>query len=74
VAIELMAAAQGIDFRKGVMGAETALGKGTAPVYQLIRERVPFIEQDTVMYPYLEAMRQLVASGQIAAATDEIIR
>jgi histidine ammonia-lyase len=74
LAIELMAAAQGIDFRKGVMGADTRLGKGTAPVYSLIRQHVPFIESDTVMYPYMEAARKLVASGQIAAATDDIIR
>ncbi|MEO8394414.1 MAG: aromatic amino acid lyase, partial [Chloroflexota bacterium] len=74
LAIELMSAAQGIDFRRGRMGNDKALGKGTAPVYGLIREHVPFIEQDTVLYRYLESVRKLVASGQIAEATDEILR
>ncbi len=61
LAIELMAAAQGVDFRRKVIGAEALLGVGTAPLYTQIRVRVPFIEQDTVMYPHLESMRKLVA-------------
>ena len=74
LAIELMSAAQGIDFRRKRMGADKALGRGTAPVYGLIREHVPFIEEDTVLYRYLESVRKLVASGQIAEATDVILR
>ncbi len=74
LAIELMSAAQGIDFRRAVIGVDKVLGQGTAPVYRLIREHVPFIEEDTVLYRYLEQMRQLVASGRIADATDEILR
>ncbi|MBI1259690.1 MAG: histidine ammonia-lyase [Chloroflexi bacterium] len=73
LAIELMAAAQGIDFRRGRMGSDKALGCGTAPVYELIREHVPFIEEDTVLYRHMESVRNLVASGQIANATDEIL-
>jgi histidine ammonia-lyase len=65
LAIELMAAAQGIDFRREVMGADTQHGRGTAAAYTLIREQVPFIETDTVMYPYMEHVRKLVASGQL---------
>ncbi len=65
LAIELMAAAQGIDFRRKVIGADKQLGQGTAPVYRLIRQHIPFIEQDTVLYRYLEQVRQLVANGQI---------
>ncbi len=74
LSIELMAAAQGIDFRRQRIGAEKMLGRGTSPVYSLIRQHVPFIEQDTVLYRYLEQVRQLVASGQIANATDQILR
>jgi histidine ammonia-lyase len=66
LAIELMAAAQGVDFRKQVLGADAQLGRGTRAVYALIRERVAFIEQDTPMYPHIEAMRQMVASGEVA--------
>lgn len=65
LAIELMGAAQGIDFRqKQTQGAR--LGRGTQPVYELIRQYVPFIERDTVLYRYLEAVRQLVMSGKVA--------
>jgi histidine ammonia-lyase len=67
LAIELLAAAQGVDFRRAVMpGAQ--LGAGTARAYQLIRQRVPFLAQDAVLYPYIEAVRELVASGALRAA------
>ncbi len=69
LAMELMAAAQGIDFRRQALpGAR--LGRGTAPAYALVRAHVPFIERDAVMYPYLEQVRRLVAEGAITAAVD----
>jgi histidine ammonia-lyase len=64
LAIELMAAAQGVDFRRATLGPDTRLGAGTAPLYDAIRARVPFIAQDTVMYPHIEQVRQLVAGWQ----------
>jgi histidine ammonia-lyase len=68
LAIELFAAAQGIDFRRKVLGAGARLGRGTAPAYALIRERVPFLEQDAPIYPYIEAIRGLIADGSLLAA------
>lgn len=65
LAIELMSAAQGVDFRKQVIGEEKRLGEGTRNAYAMIRERVPFIEADTVMYEYMESVRQLVAEGKM---------
>lgn len=70
LALELMAAAQGIDFRREVLPTAT-MGAGTAPVYDLIRGHVPFIESDTVLYPYIEALQALVMAGAIAAATPD---
>lgn len=70
VAIELMAAAQGIDFRRQAIGEHARLGRGTRAAYALVRQHVPFIETDTVMYPSMEAVRKLVASGAIAAAVE----
>jgi histidine ammonia-lyase len=64
LAIELMAAAQGVDFRRAAIGPDARLGRGTAPLYAAIRARVPFIAQDTVMYPHLEQVRQIVAGWQ----------
>lgn len=73
LAIELMAAAQGIDFRKRVTREGAKLGRGTSAAYALIRQHVPFIEADTVMVKYLEAVNSLIASGAIAAAVNEAI-
>jgi len=65
LALELMSGAQGIDFRREVM-PDARLGAGTKPVYDLIRQHVPYIQADTVMYPYINAMCALVQSGGVA--------
>lgn len=70
LAIELMAGAQGIDFRRQMMNAEK-LGQGTQPIYDLIREHVPFIEQDRVMYPLVQTVWERVRSGEIAKIVRE---
>jgi histidine ammonia-lyase len=38
-------------------------------VYDLLRAHVPFLEEDAVMYPHVEAVRRLVASGRVVAAS-----
>ncbi|MFQ5812930.1 MAG: histidine ammonia-lyase [Anaerolineae bacterium] len=73
LAIELFAAAQGIDFRREMLGGEPRLGRGTAVAYELIRQRVPFLERDAIMYPYIEAVRELVSSGELVRAVDGAI-
>ena len=73
LAIELLAAAQGIDFRKQVLGAQAELGQGTRPAYNLIRSRVPFLDCDEVLYPLIEAVRQFVANGQLVDAVNRAI-
>jgi histidine ammonia-lyase len=73
LAIELLAAAQGIDFRAQEIGPGARLGRGTQQAYDLIREQVPFFEQDTEFKPYMDAVRGLVASGQIREAVHAVI-
>jgi len=68
LAIELLAAAQGVDFRRKTHGAQASLGAGTAPVYKLVRMQAPFIEVDTVMYPYINSVKALIVSGQVDQA------
>jgi histidine ammonia-lyase len=68
LALELMAAAQGVDFRLRAVGAGARLGQGTGAAYRLLRRHVPFIEADTVMYPHIEAARRLVADGSVPRA------
>ena len=65
LATEWMAAAQGIDFRRAEMGVDIRLGRGTAPIYRLIREQVPFIEKDTVLYEYLAAVKAMIVTGEM---------
>jgi histidine ammonia-lyase len=70
LAIELLAAAQGIDFRKGVLGPDAELGHGTRHAYELLRRIAPFIERDEVLYPLIEAVRKVVAGGQLVEAVN----
>jgi histidine ammonia-lyase len=64
LAIELLAAAQGIDFRREVM-PEARMGRGTQIAYDMIRACVPFLTRDDVMYPYMNAVHRLIASGKL---------
>ena len=73
VAIELLAAAQGIDFRREVMGKDKKLGRGTAVAYDLLRQYIPMLTEDTIMYPMMEKVRQLVASGEIKDAVEAVV-
>ena len=73
LALELLAGAQGIDFRREALGPEARLGQGTAPAYELIRRHAPFLAQDAVMYPHIEAVRQLVASGELAHVVRDVL-
>lgn len=73
LALELFAACQAIDFRREVLGPEAQLGRGTAPAYALIRDSVPFLEKDEVMYPYIEAVHELIASGKLREVVREAI-
>lgn len=70
LAIELLAAAQGIDFRRQKLGAAAQLGRGTRHAYALIRLHAPFIQEDQVLYPYIEAVRRLVADGSLVNAVN----
>jgi histidine ammonia-lyase len=70
LALEFFAAAQAIDFRKETLGAEAKLGRGTEPAYHLIREHVPFLIKDAVMYPKIETVRKLITSGELRAAAE----
>ena len=66
VAIELMSAAQGVDFRLRYKQLSSAdLGQGTSIAYQYVRELIPFLEDDVVLSSHIESARQLVASGAV---------
>jgi histidine ammonia-lyase len=72
--IELMCAAQGIDFRREDEGAQAKLGAGTGAAYALIREQVPFLERDAVMYPHVEVVYRMVAEGELVNRVASALR
>lgn len=67
LALEAFCAAQGIEFRKRVLGPERQLGDGTRVLYTKLRERIPFIESDVYMKPHvdsaIETIRDLCRLG-----------
>ncbi|MGQ9493317.1 MAG: histidine ammonia-lyase [Anaerolineae bacterium] len=70
VALELLCAAQGVDFRRRAQ-PRMRLGRGTGAVYQTIREQVPFIACDEVMHPHIENIKRLVQEGRIAQVAEQ---
>jgi len=68
VGIEAMAAAQGIELKRGLKSSpllETEFSR--------IRERVAFIEQDCLLAPSIEAMRQWARRGEWPEAVQAIL-
>ncbi|MGB2752169.1 MAG: histidine ammonia-lyase [Pyrinomonadaceae bacterium] len=62
LSLELMCAAQGVDFRKKALGANKRLGNGTRDIYNRIRSAVPFIEKDEYLKDHIESVRAIVAN------------
>lgn len=60
IATEIMAACQAIDFREGLN-----LGKGTRIAYEIIREAVPFVAEDKIMYNELDKISDIIRSEKI---------
>ena len=64
VALELLCAAQGLDFR---CSAELTPGRGVAAAHRLVRERVAHLETDRDPQPDIAAAQALVSTGAISA-------
>ncbi len=65
--IELMAAAQALDFR------EHRFGEGVQVAQRVIRERVPFLDVDRPLYRDHNVMKALVEQGCILDALEEAL-
>ena len=68
LAIELMMGIQALDFKKGKKP-----GSGIKAVYQCIRSEVPYIKKDTVLYKYVEKIKNLIVSEKIVSVVEEVI-
>jgi histidine ammonia-lyase len=62
-AVELLVAAQAIDFR-----APHAPGRGAKAAHALIRKHVPFMETDREVHKDISAIKALLDSGELLAA------
>ena len=62
VGIELMCAAQGLEFRRPLRG-----GREVERAHEVVRTIVPRLEQDRVLAPDIEAMAAAVRSGAFDA-------
>lgn len=66
IAIELMCAAQALDFRRPLRP-----GKGSEAGYAAVRSRVKRLRQDRVLAPDIAAIRELMRAGGIRAAVSK---
>ncbi len=65
LSLELLCAAQGVDFRRKALGPDKKLGNGTRDIYNHIRSAVPFIEKDEYMKDHIESVRKIVANFNV---------
>ena len=66
VAMEMLAACQGIDLRD-----VKRLGKGTNEAHTLVREIVEFYDKDRVMYIDIEKVEELIKTNKIVEKVEE---
>ena len=68
IAIELLSAAQAIDF-----GDASKLGKGTREAYRVIRSQVSKIEEDRVMNVDFNKIYDIIKSNQIVKEVEKVL-
>lgn len=68
LAMELLAACQAIDLQDALL-----LGKGTQAAYHHIRQFVDMIHEDTLMYPYIHKVLELIKNESILHAVETIV-
>jgi len=68
LAIEILAAAQGIDFL-----SKDNPGKGTGAVHKVIRSIVPHLEDDRVLSPDILAIRDAIIDESLIDAAEAVI-
>ncbi len=72
-AIELLVAAQALDFRKREGGAEHVLGNGTYAAWALLRSRVPFLAADRELAEEIEQAADLIRTGALLRTVEKAI-
>jgi histidine ammonia-lyase len=65
LAVEYLCAVQGIDFHAPLLP-----GAGTRPAWALLREHVPHLDEDRVIFTDLRASAALIGSGSVISAAE----
>lgn len=68
LAIEIMCAAQGIDFL-----APLVPGKGTGAAHRAVRERVAHLDADRILSSDIDAVREILESGDLLRAVEAAV-
>ncbi len=68
LAVELMAGAQAIDFRKPIKP-----GKGVQAAARIIRKYVDHLEEDRPLYDDINKLKEVVESGEILEAVEKAV-
>jgi histidine ammonia-lyase len=68
VAIEMLCAAQGLDFRKPLKA-----GAGAEAAYDLIRSRIEHLADDRILHYDINTVREMVVSGEVLEAVEKRI-
>jgi histidine ammonia-lyase len=68
IAMEILGACQAIDLREN-----NFLGKGTDIAYTYIREHVDFIDEDVVMYKYINKCYDLISNEEIIDRVEKVV-
>ena len=67
LAIEMLSAAQGIDFH------DLKPGKGAETAHRVIRKHVSHLDDDRIMYKDIETVRSMIVSGEIVKAVESVV-
>ena len=68
LAMELLAACQAIDLR-----GKKGLGKGTEIAYNIVRKHIKVLEEDRIMYKYIDICEDIIKSCKILNKVEEEI-
>ena len=68
LAVEMLVATQGLDF------CEFKPGKGSGKAYDYIRQFIPFMETDRIIYKDLEVVGNLINNGSIVEEVEKTIK
>jgi histidine ammonia-lyase len=71
LAVELLCAAQAYDLLTEEQPLQA--GRGTRTAYQVVRSRIPYLEEDRVLATDIEAMVEIIRSGELVREVERAI-